>query len=326
MRYHHEWNLHACISSVIHRESGFLDYRYLVKCILEKYQIEGIRNYEDIRPQSNFEAEIRDSCDLFVLLLGSRISKVVKNELEIAMRRGVPTMVFIKTNYDKKGQLHMPKNTKDFLVKNYPGLYFEERIYFDTIEKLGTLLEDQLKVFLKQKYNISPVIGLDPPVAYTEGVKLLVQARHRIVLVQRSSIFLLGPRNGNAPEKVFYGKLMEWLGRGGEGKYFLHYFSRRDTSNEMKTKDYDISEAKKRALNILKSGNMRCILRASDKLQTVTNLICDTGLGLNFYIGNNRYYLFLPCFLTKERELEGIVSSIGKMGKVVSVQEVRKLY
>jgi hypothetical protein len=95
----------------------------------------------------------------------------------------------------------------------------------------------------------------------------------------------------------------------------------------MESGEYSLKSAKEKLEKILnKCGNNNFIIRTTPNLEAATHVICDTGLGLNFKIGNNRYYLFLPCFLTKQNELQGIITNIQGLGSVLTINDVRNLY
>lgn len=319
----------GCVSSVIHREEGFQDYRFVAKTVLERFDIEGVRNYEDVGNQTNFNAVLQDECDLFVLLLGDTVSDAVARELNIALARGLSIFVFIKKKCDADGNLIYPVAAKKLLLENCPELYEEDRIYFDSAENLASHVEYQTDQFIRRKLLISPIIGVDPPVAYTEGIHLIQQARHRVVLVQRTSIFLLGPRVGIDPEVRFHEALMSWLEKRGKQRIFLHYFSWDDTQAAVGSNEYDIETVKKRAAKLVqheRTGGLQMTFRASAAMEIVSHVIGDTGLGLNFWIGDKRHYLFLPSFMTKEKELEKIVASVQGTGQALPESKVLDVY
>lgn len=319
----------ACISSVIHREEGFQDYRFVVKTVLESFDIDAVRNYEDVRNQTNFNLVLEEECDLFVLLLGNVVSKAVAKELNIALARGLPIFVFIKRGWDTDGKLVDSVAAKELLLKNCPGLYEEDRIYFDSAESLASHVKYQTAQFVRRKLLISPIVGIDPPVAYTEGIHLIQHARYRVVLVQRTSTFLLGPRIGNDPESRFYESLMRWLETKGKRRVFLHYFSWGDTQKALQSREYDVDVARKKATKLIqrkRALGLQMTFRASPEMDIVSHVVGDTGLGLNFWIGESRYYLFLPSFMTKEKELEKIIASVQGTGKLLTRPKLLGIY
>jgi hypothetical protein len=318
----------VCISSVIHRENNFLDYRYTAKNVIEKLGMEAVRNPEDIRNQNNFEAELRENCDFFVLLLGSTPSKMVESELKIALSRGISILVFVKVSRDKNGTTSLPDNIKKNLMKISPELYNTHIITFENCETLASALEEELEASVFRKIRLSPLIGLDPPIAYTEGVKLIREAKYRIVLSQRTSCLVLGPRKNNNVEETFYNELLHWLDTGRkQTAFFVHYFSLEETRKAMATGEYALEKAKENFEQIFnKHIDNNFAIRVTPNLETVTHLIADTGLGLNFWIGNNRYYLFLPCFLTKDSELQGIITNVQRIGDPLTTKDIPDLY
>lgn len=316
----------VCISSVVVRENNFLDYRYTAKNVVEKLGMQAVRNPEDVGNQFNFERELRENCDFFVLLLGKAPSSAVEKELKIALARGIPILVFARAFYDKDGHAHLPKNIKEHLLGISPELYNMHITLFSNCEDLSRLLEDELQSTVFRKIKLSPLIGIDPPIAYTEGVKLVRDAKYRIVLSQRTSSLILGPRN-NDVEKMFYKELLDWLeGDRDQSAYFVHYFSIEDTIKAINSGDYNIEDAKNNLVRIVEKKKDSIIIRASDQMNVVPHLIGDTGIGLNFWVGENRYYLFLPCFLTNDSELQKIIANVQRMGRQMSIEEIVKMY
>ena len=316
----------VCISSVVNRENSFLDYRYTAKNVIEKLGMEAVRNPEDVGNQYNFDRELRENCDFFIVLLGKVPSEAVESELRIALSRGVPILVFVRATYDKDGHTHMPKRIKESILKISPELYNMHITLFSNCEDLSRSLEDELQSTLFRKMKLSPLIGLDPPVAYTEGVKLIREAKNRIVLCQKTSIMLLGPRKNNV-EEIFYEELLAWLEKQrNQSAHFIHYFSKEDTFKAMASDEYDLVKARDNLLQILEKANNNISIRVTDNLDVVPHLIGDTGIGLNFWIGNNRYYLFLPCFLTKDSELQSIIANVQRLGRPMNINEILQWY
>lgn len=316
----------VCISSVIVREKNFLDYRYTAKTVVEKLGMEAVRNPEDVGTQHNFERELRENCDFFILLLGQVPSDTVERELKIALSRGIPILVFARAIYDKEGRSHLPKNIKERLLKISPELCNMHIALFSCCEDLSRLLEEELQSTVFRKIKLSPLIGLDPPIAYTEGVKLIRDAKYRIVLSQKTSMLILGPRKNNV-EEVFYEELLAWLEEErNQSTYFVHYFSKEETLKAMRSGEYDLGKAKENLQRITEKPNNKITIRVTDKLDVVPHLIGDTGLGLNFWIGEKRYYLFLPCFLTKDSELQDIITNVQRMGNPTSISEIMEMY
>ena len=49
----------VCISSVIEREQGFPDYRYIAKSVIDHMGHQAVRNPEDVHTQYNFERVLK---------------------------------------------------------------------------------------------------------------------------------------------------------------------------------------------------------------------------------------------------------------------------
>lgn len=319
----------VCISSVIEREQGFLDYRYTAKSVIENMGHRGIRNPEDVLTQRNFERVLREECDFLVLIIGDAKSQMVEKELKIALARGIPIIAFAKVRFNKQGKKIFPKEAIEAIKSISPELYNMQIATFSMCEDLAYALGQKLENAINRKMKLSPVIGIDPPIAYTEGVKLIRDAKYRLIISQRTSCLFLGPRNGIMYEQIFYNELLEWISeRRNQPAYFLHYFSLRDTIEAAKSNDYSLQKAKDNLEQIFlkNSSGDKLIFRASDEFNAISHVIGDTGLGFNFFVGNNRYYLFLPCFLTKDQELQQIIANVQSLGTQQDWNDIKRIY
>lgn len=319
----------VCISSVIEREQGFLDYRYTAKSVIENMGHKGIRNPEDVFIQQNFERVLNEECDFLVLIIGDAKSQMVERELRIALARGIPILAFAKVHYNKQGKKILPKDAIEAIKSISPELYNMQIATFSMCEDLAYALGQELENAINRKIKLSPVIGIDPPIAYTEGVKLIRDAKYRLIISQRTSCLFLGPRNGVMHEQTFYNELLEWIRLDrNQSAYFLHYFSWRETIEAAKSNEYSLQKAKDNLEQIFSNkalGN-RFIFRASDEFNAISHVIGDTGLGFNFFVGNNRYYLFLPCFLTKDQELRQIIANVQGLGVQQDWNDIKTMY
>lgn len=319
----------VCISSVIEREQGFYDYRYTAKSVIESMGHQAVRNPEDVLTQQNFERVLNEECDFFVLIIGDAMSQMVERELKIALARGIPILAFAKVRHNKQGNKIFPNKAIDAIKSISPELYNMQIATFSMCEDLAHALGLELENAINRKIKLSPIIGIDPPIAYTEGVKLIRDAKYRLIISQRTSCLFLGPRNGVMHEQIFYKELLDWISIDrNQSAYFLHYFSLKDTIEAAKSNEYSLQKAKEKLKEIFSNNVLKdkFIFRASDEFDAISHVIGDTGLGFNFFVGNNRYYLFLPCFLTKDQELRQIIANVQSLGVQQNWDDIEKLY
>lgn len=319
----------VCISSVIEREQGFYDYRYTAKSVIENMGHQAVRNPEDVHTQQNFERVLNEECEFLVLIIGDAKSKMVERELRIALARGIPILAFAKIHYDKRGRKVFPQDAINAIKSISPELYNMQIATFSMCEDFATALHQELENAIDRKMKLTPVIGIDPPIAYTEGVKLIRDAKYRLIVSQRTSCLFLGPRNGVVHEQTFYNELIEWIKTTrNQSAYFLHYFSLKETIAAARTNCYSLHVARKNLKEIFSNQALsgRIIFRVSDDFEAISHVIGDTGLGFNFFVGNNRYYLFLPCFLTKDQELQQIIANIQAVGSQQSWNDIEEMY
>lgn len=318
-----------CISSVIEREQGFPDYRYTAKSVIEHMGHEAVRNPEDVHTQYNFERVLNEECDFFVLIIGNKESVMVERELKIALARGIPVLAFAKIHYNSQGKKVLPIKSIDAIKRISPELYNMQIATFSSCEDLSHALHHELENVIDRKIKLAPVIGIDPPIAYTEGIKLVRNAKYRLIISQRTSCLFLGPRSGVEHEQNFYAEMLNWLKTPrNHSAYCLHYFSIRQTMAEARTNNYSLEKAKKNLEEIMSNKELsdRIIFRASEDFEAIPHVIGDTGLGFNFFVGGNRYYLFLPCFLTKDQELQQIIANVQSIGTTKTWQDILDMY
>lgn len=318
-----------CISSVIEREQGFPDYRYTAKSVIEHMGHEAVRNPEDVHTQYNFERVLNEECDFFVLIIGNTESLMVEKELKIALARGIPILAFAKVHYTVQGKKVLPTKGISAVKAISPELYNMQVAVFSTCEDLSGALRQELENVIDRKIKLAPIIGIDPPIAYTEGVKLIQSAKYRLIVSQRTSCLLLGPRNGVAHEQIFYSEMLNWIKTPRDhSAYFLHYYSLRQTIDEAQKNKYQLKKAKDNLQQIMSDREIseRIVFRASEDFEAISHVIGDTGLGFNFFVGNNRYYLFLPCFLTKDQELQQIIANVQSLGTQQTWDDVVDMY
>lgn len=318
-----------CISSVIEKEQGFVDYRYTAKSVIEQMGHQAVRNPEDILTQYNFERVLNEECDFFVLLIGNAESKMVEKELKIALARGIPIVALAKIRYYRNGRKEFPEKGISAVKAISPELYNMQIASFSSCEDLASALHIELENVIDRKVRLAPIIGIDPPIAYTEGVKLIQNAKYRLIVSQRTSCLLLGPRNGVEHEQVFYNEMLDWIKTPrNHTTYFLHYFSEKQTIDESQKGNYSVQKAKDNLQEIMSNKELseRIIFRASEGFESISHVIGDTGLGFNFFVGTNRYYLFLPCFLTKNQELQQIVANVQELGTPRKWEDILKIY
>lgn len=254
---------------------------------------------------------------------------MVAKELKIALARGIPIVAFAKIHFNRQGKKVLPKSGIDAVKAISPELYNMQIATFFSCEDLSNSLHNELQHVIDRKIRLAPVIGIDPPIAYTEGVKLIQNAKYRLIVSQRTSCLFLGPRNGVEHEQIFYNEMINWIKTSrNNSAYFLHYFSIEQTMAEAHTNDYSLIKAKKKLEEIMSDKDLseRINFRASDNFEAISHVIGDTGLGFNFFVGSNRYYLFLPCFLTKDQELQQIIANVQSLGTIRTWENILDMY
>ena len=133
----------------------------------------------------------------------------------------------------------MPDNVTKNFSRISPELYNAHNNNLFIIAKIWIVsLETRFKIVFLIKISLSPLIGQDPPIAYTEGLKLIRDAKYRIVLSQKTSILVLGPRKREYGRESFFMRNFS-IGYKLNVHYqccFVHYFSLEETIKAIKNR------------------------------------------------------------------------------------------
>ena len=218
-----------CICSVQKKEEGFEDYRYMVYLAATSMGFEAIRNPErNGITQEEFEFCLKSEYPVFVLLVGTVESDIVKREFEYALEKCLPILVFIKKQNGK-----IPEKSKDIIMQSSNIAYNYECTAFSTCEELYSQVCARLRSYILEKRTKRSILQKGVALAYRANTDLMRKSRRQIVIYQNTSILLLGPRRGCQYETEFYKTLTEWLmEKQKDNINFIHVFNWEETMRE----------------------------------------------------------------------------------------------
>jgi len=348
----------ACISSVCVKESGFMDYRFAAYKAAEELGFKVIRNPEDTGiTQNRFRNILKQDTPVFILLVGDVKSDVVADECRLALERGLPIFVFLKTKHNDGDSSKSNDNLKPIYVDGEKSIsvetqqimndiskitYNSDCALFASCEELYEAIKYRLNDYIEKRIRLSPKIQYNRGSTYYYAYEQVLAAKKRIVLSQKTSGLILGPRRGNTFERRTYDALFKWIEEKDDGMQFTHLFCLEDTIEEMKNKDkkadYDIEAAKVKLCGLLskvrnKHGgtedpnfSFRSIKKEkNENAQSIAHLITDTGFQLVLPIAGDVFNLILPYYFTPEEQLMKIITRIHTR-TYVRYDDIEKLY
>lgn len=300
--------LPICISSIYQRENDFILLRQIAADVIRTIPIcMPVRCPEDKMPEREFNEILRNNAICLIVIIGSKISHKVTNEINIAIERGIPVIPLLKANQTSSG-FHASPSAKKFLDK-YPFLLLDERLYFHKKEEFSNLLKERLWRLVKEKFEKFPIFTENRSRFYEEALSLINKKPRRIILVQQTSTLILGPRKGCTEEINFYNKLFAWLENNCLEKFF-HLFSWEKTANEIKKRphEYDIKKSLQKIKHLLKLKPVCRMRFTSDALTPI--LIINNSIAIGTIIGKEKYSLVLPTALSDGDAIKKFVGEI----------------
>ena len=323
-----------CISSVCYKETGFMDYRFTAYKAANELGFNVIRNPEDTEiTQNSYISALKYSNPVFILIVGDTVaeeSKKVIDECKLALENGLPIFTFIKTGYDK----NIPDNAKEVMKVVSKTTYDGDCTLFSSCEELYETLQARLNNYIKAKMTLRLDIQDNRGSTYAYAYEQIKRAKKRIILSQKTSLLLLGPRKGNTYERRAYDALLEWIRNKDKDMQFMHLFCLEDTVKDLSSGEYDIPTAKKTLIELLTDEKSKkiiaehpnCTFRAiKGDAPSIAHLITDTGIQLVLPIAGNTFNLVLPYYFAKEGELMKLITHLHTQ-EYVSYEDIQKIY
>lgn len=317
----------VCVASVYQREPEFVFLRSIAKTVIESFEfLEPIRSPEDVKTQAEFNNILKKSFAL-VLILGTINSEAVKNEFSLALDNGIPIIPLSKTTHETN--ISASKVVEDIFKE--VNLNIKRNILFTTPDQFKEILKTQLYNLIIDKLESKITIYNNRIDIYNKARLLLSESTRFLLVAETSPTLFLGPRVGDLQRKKYYQEFINMLYRLGKNELdkLVILFNYKTTEKEMKKieKYPNLLTAKNNILSIMPSlyNNKNIIIRSVDKMFTPF-VIADFTLsyGLNFV--DLRRYMHIPTFNLSRNELLEIVGELEKVGKYISLENIKKLY
>lgn len=318
-----------CICSVQKKETGFEDYRFTAYMAATELGFYVLRNPENVGiTQDDFERVLNSEYPVFILIIGNVESDVVSREFDIAKEYCLPLFVFIK-----KYNGIISKDSKKILEKLSKAAYDYQCTTFQNCEQLYEQVHARLSKYILEKRSISPKLQKGVGLAYRANKRIMSKSKNQIIIYQKTSILLLGPRNGRKYEGCFYRELIDWLKTMREDVEFLHVFNLADTIYEMKnnSNSYNLRQAKDTISDLYgiyeTEGKIdKLNIRFSKIQNSVSYVIADTNLVFVIPIEDERYTIELPSHIMKMAEIEKIKDELYLQTVAINKNDINKMY
>lgn len=321
-----------CISSVCYKENGFMDYRFTACKAARELGFEVIRNPEDTGiTQNSFNSVLKQNNPVFILIVGSSTlekSEKVIEECKLALENGLPIFAFIKTGYDKI----IPENAEEVIKSISQTTFDGDCTLFSSCEELYDTLQARLQDYIRVKISLYPNIQDNSGSTYYYAYEQILRAKKRIILSQKTSLLILGPRKGNTYEHRAYDALVGWIKSRDNDMQFMHLFCKEKTVKDMSSGEYNIEAAKSTLFELLaneqknNSDNPNFTFRSiGGTAESIAHLITDTGVQLVLPIAGDTFNLVLPYYFTTESELMKLITHLHSQ-EYMAYEDIRKLY
>ncbi len=318
-----------CICSVQKKEEGFENYRYMAYMAATSLGFYAIRNPEmNGMTQEEFELCLKTEYPVFIFLVGTIESEIVNREVELAMKKCLPILIFIK----KQDEV-ISEKSKKIITQLSEVSYNYECTTFSTCEDLYSQVYNRLKSYILDKEAKRPILQKGVSLAYRANTELMKKSKRQIVIYQTSSILLLGPRRGCEYETEFYKELTEWLmKKRNEHIQFVHVFNWEETLRERNEheNEYSLKTAKANLLDLYKQYQFNeadCLnIRYSQVFNSIPYVITDTNLVFIIPIENERFSMELPAHIMKEQEICTILDEITRKTTIIDINKIVDFY
>lgn len=298
----------VCISSVYVREAHFKDYRYTVYRAASDLGYNVYRNPETPgSTQEKFEKFLEQKRPIFVLIIGTVKSELVMDECRKALSLGLPIITLLQKT--KSGRI---SESAKKLMKSISKVTFEKACStFTDCEDLYVAVQQRLVDYENERKISTASFVPQHPQIYAKTNEIIHQAKKRIILCQRTSTLLLGPRKGVSYEVDFYNALYSWLRKADEDMEFLHIFSLEDTKKALAGNEYNILSAKNNLIKLYTTDK----LKIASTIRSIDNSIMPCVIGDNnllvlMQLGKQEYNLFLPHYITDGASISKIAADL----------------
>lgn len=205
--------------------------------------------------------------------------------------------------------------------------------FFENCEELYRQVKARLYSYLADKASSHPKLEKGVGLAYRTNERIMGKSKRQIVIYQKTSILLLGPRNGCNYEYYFYRELIDWCKNMDTDIEFLHVFNYKDTTNEMKknSNKYNLEQAKETLTNLYEiyeknnRGN-KINIRYSKIRDSIPYVIADTNFVFVVPIEDERYTIELPSHIMKMTEIEKIKDELYLKTIPIRKEDILELY
>ena len=220
-----------------------------------------------------------------LLLVGDRKSLAVDEETLLAKQIGIPIIPLFKKyagRISKESERLKEKGIGEFSRS------------FETLAELKQQVQEAISELLHKRFHTYTGLQFGHDPAYEQASQMVQDAAWRVVVVQKTSSMILGPRSGKSGERRFILNVESYLDRcrSNPELQFIHVFSIEDTKRELYDSNPSIYPESERYLGLLKFSHGLSGVKVVGTTDHVDSLIiCDDSLGIGFDLGT-KFFVF----------------------------------
>lgn len=309
------------ISSVIIKETGFGDYRFIAKLAAESLNYEVILNDEDPGTrQSDFFDILNKQRPIVIAIFGGESSETVIEECKMALDNHLHIIPLFKVDSETA---EVPKEVEKIISQISLPMFMLDCHKFCNGEQLYNNIVEFLDKY-QRRLQAPEKLSSRHNSIYVKALELLKSSRREFILCQKTSTLLLGARAGQDDEYRFYEGLKNWLINenrmySDSNMTFKHIFSLKETQANMGKNKYDIAKARENLDKILnKNTQMQFELIDIDwESNYMPFVISDGDLLVNLFFTDIEFNVIIKRQNIELAALKSIPSDIGRNGNIL---------
>ena len=245
-------------------------------------------------------------------MIGDDVNENVGNEYRRALANGLHIITLIKTKEKK-----IPEETTRKLRAISWYTYEKDCSVFYTSEDLYKAIKNRLGLYIREVWKRKIRILRNRNEVYDVSATMIAEAKRRVVLCQKTSTLILGPKDGTNESKL-YTSLHNWIQSIKNPIQFVHVFSETATREAVNLRVYSQSqEAKNKLLTLMQNyqdstvqqDKVKLVFKTASDVQSCLAVDDSMLVEMCPRIGMP-YYLYIPGALFEAKEAQAVITDL----------------
>lgn len=313
----------VCVCSIPASGEKFADYRYAAYRAASDLGFHVVRNPEDVgTAPEKFEGCLKKNYPVFVLLVcAPSLPNMIKKECKLALDLGLEIIPLLKTKNET-----ISAEEEKLRASISKATFQRDCSCFNSCEKLYNILKAQLIQYRKDSQDATAVLIPQYAQVYVKATDFVSHAKKRLIICQKTSTLILGPRTSVTVEDSFYQKTISWISSSSKNMDFLHIFSLDETIRALGSSEYDLQKAKVRLFNVLARNQSKNVIFRGVNGRFVPCVIGDNEMLISTAVGTSEYNLVLPKYIMDASALLKFITDLQVCGELYSSSKISALY